>query len=105
MGEICPKCGLPKEICACGALVKEQVTRIRVYSTKKRFGKLVTIIEGLGTSELEGTMRELKRSLACGGTAKGGIIILQGNHKRRVYEMLPKLGYDAKSIDVIEREM
>ena len=102
MGEICPKCGLPKEICACVSLEKEQTSRIKIYSTAKRFGKLVTILEGFPADQLDLVVKELKRKLACGGTAKEGIIILQGEHRRKVAELLPKIGYDASRIDVIE---
>jgi len=100
MTDICPKCGLPLEICACEALVKEEASRIKVYATKKRFGKLVTIIEGLKISELGKTAKELKKKLACGGSAKEDYVVLQGDHKVRVRQILVGMGYNEKSIDV-----
>ena len=100
MADICPKCGLPLEICACEALVKEEVVRIKVYATKKKFGKLVTIVEGLGTSELAAAAKELKRKLACGGSAKETYVVLQGDHTRKVKAILLGMGYNEKSIDV-----
>ena len=100
MGEICPKCGLPKEICACEALEREGAKRIKIYSTKKKFGKLVTIIEGLEEVELTKTAKELKRMLACGGSSKEGIIVLQGEHRDKAKQLLVKMGYLENSIDV-----
>ena len=100
MVDICPKCGLIKEICSCDILEKEETQRIRVYATKKKFKKLVTIIEGIDKAQLESTTKELKHKLACGGTSKEGVIILQGDHKRRVSEILKQLGYPQESIEV-----
>jgi len=100
MAERCPKCGMPKDLCVCEVLEKEGVTKIRVYVTKKKFRKLVTIVEGIDSSQLNQTAKSLKNKLACGGTAKGGLIILQGNHKAKIPELLKKLGYPVESIEV-----
>lgn len=95
--EICPKCGLPREICVCGAIEKE-VEKIKVYVTKAKFKKLVTIVAGIDKNDIEAIGRELKRRLACGGTAKGGQIILQGNHKAKIKQILVSLGYPEENI-------
>ena len=100
MPEICPKCGLLKDICACEVLEKEESQRIKVYSTKKRFGKLVTVVEGLDREVLEKTAKELKHKLACGGTSKNGIIVLQGDHKDKIKGLLTTMGYSPESITV-----
>lgn len=100
MADICPKCGLPKEICACEVLDKEEVQEIKVYSTKKRFGKLVTIVQGLEGSKLEKTAKDLKHKLATGGTAKDGIIILQGDQRHKIKKALVDLGYAEESISI-----
>ena len=101
MGGICPKCGLPKEICACEALEREGAKRIKVYTTKKKFGKLVTIVEGLEEGELDKIAKELKRTLACGGSSKEGVIVLQGEHRDKIRQLLAKMGYQEDSIDVV----
>jgi translation initiation factor 1 len=101
MGEICPKCGLPKEICACEALEREGAKKIKIYSTKKKFGKLVTVVEGLDESELDKITKELKRTLACGGSSKKGVIVLQGEHRDKTKQLLTKMGYLGDSIDVV----
>ncbi|MFH0971020.1 MAG: stress response translation initiation inhibitor YciH [Candidatus Micrarchaeota archaeon] len=93
MSEICQICGLPKEICACQSIGKQAVAQIRVYTTKSRYQKLVTIVEGLKDKDLASATKELKHKLACGGTHKDGMIVLQGNHKEKTVEYLIKLGY------------
>jgi len=100
MSEICPKCGLPKELCVCDILERETSKNIKVYVEKKKFQKYVTIVEGLAGDELEKVAKSLKSMLACGGTYKNGVIELQGMHKDEVKKALIKLGYPEDSIDV-----
>jgi len=100
MSEICPKCGLPKELCVCDILERETFKKIKVYVEKKKFQKYMTIVEGLVGDELEKVAKSLKSMLACGGTYKNGVIELQGMHKDEVKKALIKLGYPEDSIDV-----
>ena len=100
MSEICAVCGLPKEIDACQTIEKETSHRLKVYSTKKRFNKLVTIVEGLEGDELTEVTKELKHKLACGGSSKEGYVVLQGDHKEKVIDYLVKLGYGRAMITV-----
>lgn len=95
--DICPKCGLPRELCVCGAIEKE-VEKIKVYVTKAKFKKLVTVVEGIDKNDIESVGKELKRRLACGGTAKDGRIILQGDHKAKIKRILVSLGYPEENI-------
>jgi len=96
----CPKCGMLMDLCVCEILDKQGAAKIKIYSTKKKFKKLVTIIEGIDKAQLESTTKELKHKLACGGTSKEGVIILQGDHKRRATEVLKQLGYPQENIEV-----
>ncbi|MBI3115919.1 MAG: stress response translation initiation inhibitor YciH [Thaumarchaeota archaeon] len=69
----------------------------------RRFGKPTTILEGLKMNEKDlqelGTM--MKKNLATGGTVKDGIIILQGDHRDRVAEILKQRGFAESSIEVL----
>lgn len=100
MADMCPKCGLPLELCVCKVLDREMESKIRVYAKKAKFNKIVTVIEGIGTDEIARTTRELKQVLACGGTEREGVIELQGEHKQQVKKALAKLGYKESNIDV-----
>ena len=100
MPEMCPRCGLPKELCVCDILDREATKRIKVYKTKAKFSKYVTIVEGLAGDELEKTAKELKSKLACGGTYKKGVIELQGDHLDAVKKELMLLGFPESGIDV-----
>jgi translation initiation factor 1 len=97
--EICPKCGLPQEACVCEQIVKSS-QKIKVKTDKKRYGKIVTVItgfeKGINVKEIAKT---LKNRLACGGTYKNDIIELQGNHTKKIKELLIELGFEEESID------
>ena len=98
-GGICPICGLPKELCICEEVAKEQ-QRINVKVNKRRYGKEVTVIEGLDPTDidLEDLSKFMKGKLACGGTVKGNSIELQGNHRERVIGLLGSKGYAVDNI-------
>jgi translation initiation factor 1 len=100
MPEICPVCGLPKEICVCEEIAREQ-QRINVYTVKRKFGKIVTIVEGIDEKQvnLKDLTKKLKTKLACGGTTRNGRIELQGNHEARVKEMLIEMGFSSDMIN------
>jgi len=100
MPDICSKCGMLKDLCVCEILDKEKVMKIKVYTTRKKFRKLVTIVEGISKSRLNDTAKDLKHKLACGGTAKEGVVILQGNHKKKIAQILVNMGYPSESIEV-----
>ncbi len=89
-----------KDLCVCEILDKEEATKIRVYTVKAKFKKLVTIVEGIDRKNMDDAAKGLKQALACGGTAKDGQIVLQGDHKKKMRNILVKMGYSAESIQV-----
>lgn len=94
MSDICPKCGLPKEICVCEDIAREQ-QRISIVVDKRRYGKMMTIVDGINPHELDidTLISNLKAICACGGTIKDGKIELQGDHRIKVKESLEKMGF------------
>ena len=102
MTNICPKCGLPRELCICETIAKEG-QRIKIKTEKRKFGKLTTVIEGISHKEidLKDLAKKLKSKFACGGTVKGDVIELQGDHKHNIKEELIKLGFAAETIDIM----
>lgn len=98
MSDICNKCGLPKDICSCEELSREQA-HIIIRTEKRRYGKYVTIVEGL-EGNVRDVSKQLKNKLACGGTAKDNFVELQGNHKTKAAELLVSLGFPQQSIEI-----
>ncbi len=94
MSEICPKCGLPKEICVCEEIAREQ-QKITIEVDKRRYGKMMTIVDGINPHDLDmnALISNLKSICACGGTIKDGKIELQGDHRAKVKETLEKMGF------------
>lgn len=105
MSKICNTCGLPEELCVCEIIAKES-QQIRIYIEKKKFGKKYTIVEGIDTKEIgiKEIAKTLKSKLACGGTTKGGIIELQGEHIQKVMQCLVELGFSPETIKIQEKK-
>jgi len=101
MTEVCPHCGLPKELCVCETIAKES-QKIIVTSIKKKFGKINTVVKGIDEKEinLRDLAKKLKTEFACGGTAKEGRIELQGDHKQKVKERLVQIGFAPETIEI-----
>jgi len=102
MGEICPVCGLPKEICTCQlAAIKEQ--KITVSVEEGRYRKKVTVISGIDESQvdLKSLTKKLKHALACGGSFKDGKILLQGDHRNKIKKLLAAEGFKEDNIEIV----
>lgn len=101
MTETCPKCGMPKDLCVCKSIAREG-EKIEVKTSKRTFGKVVTIVSGLDDKEIDidDLASKMKSKLACGGTTKEDAIELQGDHTRRIKEVLADFGFDKESIQV-----
>ena len=97
--EICPKCGLPKQACVCEQIVKGS-QRIRVTTDKKRYGKIVTLVTGFESGiDMKKIAKSLKNGLACGGTYRENTVELQGDHRKKIKELLVRLGFDEEFIE------
>jgi len=96
MSSMCQTCGLPKEVCVCEEIAREQ-QEIVVSTEARRYGKMVTIVSGMdaGDIDVKALAADLKSACACGGTQKDGKIELQGDHKRQVLDVLAKMGFKA----------
>ena len=94
---VCDVCGLPLEICVCEEIAREQ-QEIRISTDTRRYGKLVTVVEGIDPADIDmkSLTVDLKNACACGGSYKDGNIELQGDHRRRVKQELEKLGFHAE---------
>lgn len=101
MSEVCSTCGLPKDLCVCDTLAREE-QRITISLAKRKFGKMNTIVKGVDDKKvkLKEICKKLKFKLACGGTVKEGTIELQGSHLDKVKEELVKLGFSPETIEI-----
>lgn len=70
------------------------------YEKKGRNGKPVTLIEGFeGTEqELKEISKKIKTTLGIGGSEKDGVIIIQGDNRDKIMQILQDLGYKTKRV-------
>ena len=100
----CGQCGELEENCTCPFTPAEvqpippalQTAHLSLERRKK--GKSVTVIRGLQAdgNDLARLVTELKSRCGAGGTVKGDVIEIQGNHLDRVDEHLRLAGYRLK---------
>lgn len=81
--------------------VRPNEQHLRIYlDAKSRKGKIVTLIKGfVGKKEdLKELGKNLKTKCGVGGTSKNGEILIQGNFRKKIIEILKTDGYNVKRV-------
>ena len=67
---------------------------------EKRKGKPITILEGYNgaDSDFKKLAKELKTKLSVGGTFKEGRIIIQGDYRDKIMQLLQEKGFKVKRV-------
>lgn len=101
-GRMCPGCRKAIALCSCAtpaptSSVSDGIVRIS-RATKGRGGKAVTVIRGLAmdSASLEKMAKQLKVACGSGGTAKDGVVEVQGDHCDKVQTLLADQGLKVK---------
>ena len=79
-------------------LVHEKQNLRVLIDSKQRKGKTVTLIQGFigAEDDLKALAKLLKSKCGVGGSAKDGEIVIQGEMKEKVLNILREAGYRAK---------
>ena len=56
---------------------------VRIFRERRRAGTM-SLVTGLGAREVDEVAKALKRQLGTGGTAKNGVVEIQGDHRERI---------------------
>ncbi len=101
-GRMCPACRQPVANCVCKALAKavpagDGIARV-TREKQGRGGKTVTVVRGLALDPeaLVALGKRLRSACGAGGTAKDGVLEVQGDHADKVLALLLAEGFKAK---------
>jgi len=97
---LCPNCRRALAACVCKKSAPgTSAVAVRVgREVQGRAGKGVTVIRGLPLppAEIEALAGRLKKRCGSGGTVRGGVIEIQGDHRDAIVTELTALGWPAK---------
>lgn len=70
------------------------------YEKKGRNGKPVTILEDYqgNDNDLKQLAKEIKSKLGVGGAVKNNSIVIQGNHRDKIMQILTQKGFSVKRV-------
>ena len=73
---------------------------LKIYIDKHRVGKIAVIIKGFigSADDLNSLSRKLKTKCGVGGSAKNGEIIIQGDVREKVINIIKQEGYNYKKV-------
>jgi translation initiation factor 1 len=79
---------------------KQKEPLICKFEKKGRNGKPVTIVEGWEGNEedLKKISKKIKTTLGIGGSEKDGTIIIQGDNRDKIMNILKEMGYKTKRV-------
>ena len=75
------------------AMPEDGVLRV---ARERRRNSALTVVHGLAAAELDAVGKELKRVCGTGGTAKNGVVELQGDHRDRIVAYFEERGRRVK---------
>ena len=73
---------------------------LKIYIDKHRGGKIAVIIKGFigNSNDLNALSKILKTKCGVGGSTKNGEIIIQGDLREKVIDIIKKEGYNFKKV-------
>jgi len=79
-------------------LPSQQQTAYLHRESGGRGGKVVSLVKNLVLSDddMKSLAKKLKQECGTGGTVKDGVIEIQGEHRKRMADVLQTLGYKVK---------
>lgn len=98
-GQLCPNCRQAVKLCLCQPLQPDGDGIVRLQrQAKGRNGKPVTLITGIPLSapELKKLAGELKKKCGVGGSVEGASILIQGDKRPLLKELLEQRGFAVK---------